>query len=136
MADVSGIMKGFSDTTKPDSFVTNTFPFLAYLTQRLQWWRPHIRHLMEQRDLWMTLLDGLKAKMAAGKGPKCLARDFLTSTDGLKNVDDEQMAFLAGSEYPLLAADSSRFLPVVPASSCKLLHLVVFCSVSFVVVIG
>ena len=91
-------MEEFSETTEPGAFITSRFPWLSYLPKRLQWWRPQaLKYYERQYDLWMKFLTELKSKVSAGKAPVCFAKDFLVEGTLAQELDDEQIAFLAGS---------------------------------------
>ncbi|KAJ4424482.1 hypothetical protein N0V82_000806 [Gnomoniopsis sp. IMI 355080] len=90
------IMKEFGETTTPDAFPTNSWPWLGYLPTALQWWRPRaVKYYENQRGLWLGMWENLKAKAAAGAAPSCFAQRLLETQDIA--TSDLQASFLAGT---------------------------------------
>ncbi|KAM5465548.1 hypothetical protein MauCBS54593_006323 [Microsporum audouinii] len=92
------IMAEFSETTKPDAFITETIPALAYLPAWMQWWRKEaLKYYQNQHDLWMKLWKELEAKSIDGKAPPCFALDLMQNRSLMEEFGEVQAAFLAGT---------------------------------------
>ncbi|GAB7349163.1 hypothetical protein MBLNU459_g8100t1 [Dothideomycetes sp. NU459] len=96
--EVYGLMKDFSDHSKPGAHIADLIPPLANIPEVLQLWKkPALLLQKRQSTIWMKYWTSLKELVDQQKAPDCFVKQWMETDYQKQGISEIQAAFVAGT---------------------------------------
>lgn len=98
--EIYGLMKEFSEHVAPGAYLADLMPPLAQIPVNLQWWRRRaLKCYHRQANIWLKYWGTLRQQIAEKTAPECFVKQYIETDYRKQGIDEEQSAFVAGSEH-------------------------------------